>query len=227
MKVKKLLSLVMSAVYTGVLLSSCSPEIRQIGRETDDLVSCLNENLENDDIKVADKSYGESGICLSLYGSDSIEDIRNLICVCDEWIENNQESFLVSGRLKISIELYLDKPNQSGHGNLDYVARISNYSISPECAPGDSFDCIDINSCDNLPSSFFGTLPDDYRVIELPSTVEFDDFDVLVNMNELEYLVICDRPFGDDSNRLEEKEEELDRFAEEYQDLHFSYCVIS
>lgn len=220
MRIKKQI-MIFIIVCSVLLFCSCSSEKRQIRREMNDLAEYLLNELENDNIKIANKDYSVNGIYISLYGSNDDEDISELVTACDRWIRDNQDSSVVSGRLKIAVELYLEKPVERGMSIGDYAVRISNWSNSPDLSPSSSFDCLEINRCDSLRSSVFEYLPDDYRVIVLPSIVEFDDFDVFVSMENLEYLVISDRPLNDDTQRLEAKYEELMQIAEGYPDLHF------
>ena len=62
----------------------------------------------------------------------------------------------------------------------------------------------------------------DYRVIILPSTVEFDDFDVFIQMEDLEHLIISDSPFDTDRSQVEQKYAELISIAEGYDQVDFA-----
>ena len=221
MRLKKTLIFILISIFV-LQFCSCSSENKQIKKEKQNLANYIMANLDNDDIKVAKKGYYEaSGIYITLYGSDKTEDVLELITICDEWINNNQDSYAVRERLNITVELYLNETKPRGCWTNDYVARISNYSSHPQLAPSSKFDCLDINSFDSLQSSDFRDLPNDYRYISLPSTVEIDDFEVFVDMTALEELEICDYPFEGDPQRVRDKYNEIMEIADDYTDLQF------
>lgn len=213
----------------GLQLCSCSPEKRQLRSEMNSLADFIIDGLSNDDIELAEKEYSENnGIFITLYGSDKSEDILELINICNEWMENNQESYAVSDGLRISVDLYRNKPVTQGWERHNYVVRIGNYSdYFGDYAAGSDFDCLEIRYCDNLQTSIFRSFSVDYRYISMPSTVEIDDFDVFVDMNELDVLVIDDAGFEVDDQRVVEKYNEIVALADEYSDLQFEICYLA
>ncbi len=227
MRLKKTLIFLLILLFI-LQLCSCSPEKRQLRKEKKELASYILSNLDNDEIKFVETNYfGPNSMYITLYGSDKAEDILDLITICDEWINNNQDSYAVSERVPITVELYLKKPVKSGHNDYDYVVSISNYYDSPILASSAAFDCIDINSCASLQSSDFRSLLDHCRYISLPSTVEIDDFEVFIDMTELEYIMISDSPFEVDHQRVIDKYNEIMEIASDYPDLQFEIYYLS
>ncbi|SMC38585.1 hypothetical protein SAMN06296952_0875 [Oscillospiraceae bacterium] len=221
MKISKHIAVVI--IIMIVFIASSCVQDKELKYEMNDLSEAIISQLTNDDIKVAGSEYSNTGVYITLYGSDDTADIQELIEICDSWVDSHQDSRLVSERLKISVVLYKEKPSKRKSGVEDYVVSIRNYSDNvSSIEQSDKLDCIKINVQHSIASSIFESTSMDYRVIILPSTVEFDDFDVFIQMEDLEHLIISDSPFDTDRSQVEQKYAELISIAEGYDQVDFA-----
>ena len=82
-----------SFVFVIILFSflcSCSYRNTIYRQEMNELTDYILQCVVHTDIKLSRKTSDEDGIYIELYGSTSVEDIKTLICSCNEWVENNQ-----------------------------------------------------------------------------------------------------------------------------------------
>ena len=206
-----------------LLLTSCQSETdKELKRELDLLSNYISDNLSNESIKLNKASYSEDGIYVELYGSKSSDDIEELILTCEGFADEYSDLMMFNGDYNIQIQLYDVEPDQDLYETLGYAVYIGNFSWAlgtnerSKC-----FDCIDINLCDTFATSFFRQTHTDYRIIMLPSNTVIDDIEVFMGMNNLQSITISDYPYKADSERLNDKYEELLALVSEYDDVGF------
>lgn len=196
-------------------------------REATKVSRYLMDNLTNSEIRVSKIWYESDEIRIELYGSWAGKDIAELIELSDRWLEENPDSIIIRNRMRFSIELYEQKPENSERISHSYSCRIANFDAYFAPHVSHDIDCIDINRCDLFLTSYFEGDKNNYRVIMFPSYIVIDDFEVFLNMPELERLVISDYPFMDYRPYLEERYAQIDELAQEYGPVTFNYYISS
>lgn len=223
---KAIRQLVCTISVIGILLvSSCALNHLDIREEAYDISDYLLENVSGDDIYLSEVYWDETGITIELYGSNSIDVILDLQKLSNTWLEDHPDSLVESNQLRFSIELFESRPDTSDRERFAYCARIGNYEPYLNIEAGPKVDCLDINECDALATSFFNDGFNEYRIIMIPSDTEIDNVEAFINMPCLESLIVSDYPFDSDSQQIEDKYNELTEVLSNYNSYDFD-CFI-
>lgn len=203
-----------------LLFSSCYYSTNySVKSEANDLSVFIMENITNKGINHNRTLYSDDGILIELYGSDDIHDALELTNICNRWLTDNQDSVVHRDSLSLSVEMYLDKPDDDDRDSMGYSFRIANNDVSFATSVEPEIDCIDINRSIDFCTSIFNGY--NYRYIGLPSNTTIDDFHVFVEMSNLRCLIVNDGPFSVDRQRLEDKYAEICALYNTYDELQF------
>ncbi len=178
------------------------------------LVEYIEENLSNESIVRADVGDGgivevslddavwAEGFSVIYKGSDDVRDLLEIGSLINRYISEEYDGILHVGDTPIflQVKLYKDEPDEDDEWFLNYIAAIGNLNMvdSPVCGENTedeycfSMRYIDITRCEYFKLSSFKDYDIDFRRIQLNFAVEIDDISVLLNMDGLKSLYICD-----------------------------------
>lgn len=190
----------MRRIYLAIMIllivftsTSCSGN-HEIKKAAHNMADYILSNLSNDSIKCSDIRYSDDGILIEIYGSDSAGDVMEIADLSNNWMVNNIESIICTDSLCVSIELYLEKPEEVDREYLNYIAAFRNYDYDFDRTTSDNIDCLEIIQCHEFSTSLLDN-GNDYRVIVLPGDVIVDNSEVFVHMDSLKYVLIKDYDF--------------------------------
>lgn len=178
------------------------------------LIEYIEENLSNEFIVRADVGDGgivevslddadwAEGFSVIYKGSDDVRDLLEIGALINRYISEEYDGILHVGDTPIflQVKLYKDEPDEDDEWFLNYIAAIGNLNMvdSPVCGENTedeycfSMRYIDIALCEYFKLSSFKDYDIDFRRIQLNFAVEIDDISVLLNMDGLKSVYICD-----------------------------------